>query len=189
MTDGTEQMDGRQGNGWRIAGWSTVAGLILLPWIAMQLTKEVNWTAFDFVAFGGLLVGLGVILEIVVWKARSLAYRAGVGLALLAVFLLLWATGAVGIIGSEDNPANALFLGVMAVAFVGAVIARFRAAGMARAMLAAAGTQVLVCAFALARGAGGEEASWPWDLMVATAVFAGLWSLSAGFFLKAAQKP
>lgn len=41
--------------------------------------------------------------------------------------------GAVGIVGSEDNPANLMYGGVLAVGIVGAVIARFRAEGMARA--------------------------------------------------------
>ena len=34
------------------------------------------------------------------------AYRAAVGVAIAAAFILVWMNLAVGIIGSEDNPAN-----------------------------------------------------------------------------------
>jgi hypothetical protein len=43
---------------------------------------------------------------------------------------------AVGIIGSEDNPANLMYGGVLAVGIIGAIIARFEPHGMARALVA-----------------------------------------------------
>jgi hypothetical protein len=46
-------------------------------------------------------------------------------------------TGAVaGIIGRDGDPANAMYFGALAVGLVGAVIARFRPRGMARAFFA-----------------------------------------------------
>ena len=51
--------------------------------------------------------------------------------AALGAFFLVWVNGAVGIIGNEENQANLLFFGVLAVAVVGSLIARFRAKGMA----------------------------------------------------------
>jgi hypothetical protein len=72
------------------------------------------------------------------------AYRAAVGVAVAAAFILVWMNLAVGIIGTEDNPANLMYGGVLAVGIIGALIARFQPDGMARALFATALAQALV---------------------------------------------
>ncbi len=64
------------------------------------------------------------------------------------------ANGAVGIIGSEDNDANMLYFGVLAVGVVGALMARFRPIGMMLALIATALAQMLVAVIALTAGWG-----------------------------------
>jgi hypothetical protein len=172
----------------RLAGWGAVAGLLLLPAIAMQFTDEVQWTAEDFVFAGGILGGAGVVVELIAWKSGSMAYRAGACLALAAVVLLVWVNGAVGIIGNEDEAANLLYLGVIAVAFIGAVIARFQPGGMMRAMAATAVAQIGVAVTALVLGWGATSANWPKDIIGATFVFALIWIGSAALFREAARR-
>ncbi|MBU1164202.1 hypothetical protein KKA15_01395 [Patescibacteria group bacterium] len=75
--------------------------------------------------------------------------RIAFGVALVAAFLLFWVNGAVGVIGSENNDVNSLYYGVIAVGFIGAVIARFKSRGMARAMFLTALFQLLVPVIAL----------------------------------------
>ena len=169
----------RRGSPWRAVGW-TLAGLVLLvPLVAMQFTREVNWTVGDFI-FAGMLIGLvGLVLELTVRASRIPAYRGGVAAALAASFLIIWVNGAVGMIGDEGSRYTVLFLGVIGVALFGAIIARFRAAGMARAMLVAA----------IAHGAiavGGM----PIDLRggILSLCFAAIWLLSAALFRKAARE-
>jgi len=158
-----------------MAAWSIAALLLLLPLVAMQFTNEVNWTAGDFI-FAGLLIGIvGATFELTVRVSRNHSYRAGVAFALAAAFLTVWANGAVGMIGNEDNPYNLFFLGVILLALVGAVIARFRPAGMAGAMAAAAVAQV---AFAV----GGMPADFRGAVF--SAAFGGIWLLSAALFWK-----
>ena len=78
------------------------------------------------------------------------AYRLAVGLALTAAFLIVWLNAAAGLIGIEDDdPANLLYVGVLAVGFIGAVIAHLQPRGMARALFATALAQALVGAIAL----------------------------------------
>jgi len=76
-----------------------------------------------------------------------MAYRFAVGVALTTAFILLWVNGAVGIIGDESNDANIMYFGVLAVGFIGAIIARFRPLGMARALYAMALAQVLAAGY------------------------------------------
>lgn len=86
-----------KGNLLRTAGWSGVAVVLLAPLIAMRFTDEVNWTAFDFAFAGVLLVGAGLLLELIVWQARRPMVRAGLALVVVAAVLLIWADGAVGL--------------------------------------------------------------------------------------------
>ena len=173
---------------WRMAAWCSAAAVVLLPpLVAMQLTHEVNWTVADFVFAGALVGGAGLTYELAARMTRNTAYRAAVGVALAAAFMLVWVNGAVGIIGSEDNLANLMYGGVLAVGIIGAVIARFRPRGMARAMLAASLAQTLICIVALIGGFG-LPATGPLELVGLNGFFAGLWLLSAWLFRTAARE-
>ena len=58
---------------------------------------EVNWTAFDFILFGALLaVALGS-WELASRRFGKPAWRVAAGIAIVAVFLLVWASLAVGL--------------------------------------------------------------------------------------------
>jgi len=75
----------------------TVALLLLIPLIAMQLTNEVNWTLGDFVIAGVLLFGAGLMCEFVLRKVNKTGLRIIVCTAILLILLLIWAELAVGI--------------------------------------------------------------------------------------------
>ena len=171
---------GWQGNRWRITAWGIAAGFILLPLLAMLVTDEVNWGLEDFALAVALVVGVGLTCDLAVRTTDNRAYRAAVGVALAASFILVWINLAVGIIGSEDNPANLMYWGVLAVAIVGAIIARFRPGGMARALFATALAQALVAVIALIAGLGFTGPI--------TVFFAALWLASAWLFRKAARE-
>lgn len=165
-------------NPWRAGGWGIAACLLLLPLVAMLFTDEVNWTVGDFI-FIGLLIGLvGLAFELTVRVSRNWSHRAGVAAALAASFLTVWVNGAVGMIGSEDNAYNLLFLGVIGVALLGTVVARFRPAGMALAMSVAAVAQVVLAVIGMSSDPLGG---------IFSAGFGGLWLLSAAFFWNAAR--
>jgi len=130
--------------------WATVVALILLiPLVAMQFTDEVAWTLSDFIVMGVLLFGTGLTYVLITRSSSNTAYRFAVGIAVGTAFLLVWLNLAVGLIGSEDNPANLFYGGVLAVGFIGAIIARLQPRGMARALFATALAQLLVPVIAL----------------------------------------
>ncbi|RZA34069.1 MAG: hypothetical protein EOP92_17630 [Lysobacteraceae bacterium] len=160
--------------------WGGAATLLLLPLVAMQFTREVNWTGSDFVVMGALLGIVGIAFEIAVRVARSHAYVFGAGVAVAAAFLMTWINLAVGIVGNENNPANLMFFAVIMVAVVGCLVSWLRPLGMARAMEAAAAAQAVVAAITLAIGEG--------QIFVFTAVFVALWLASAQLFRMAARE-
>lgn len=78
----------------------TVALLLLIPLIAMQFTDDVNWTLFDFVVAGVLLLTTGLMCDLVIRKVNKIEHRIAVCLAILAALLLIWVELAVGIFGT-----------------------------------------------------------------------------------------
>lgn len=186
MAGNTENGGGRRGSRWRVAAWAAAALILLLPLVAMQFTDGVNWDVADFLIAGALLVGVGVPYELAVRKTGDTAYRAAVGVALAAAFLLVWVNGAVGIIGSEDNDANLMYYGVLAVGLIGAFVARFRPGGMARALVVTALAQASVAVVALVAGLG-SPGSGPLEIAALNGFFVSLFVGSAWLFRRAAR--
>ena len=60
---------------WRIIGWSLAGSVLLIPLVAMQFTKEVQWTVGDFM-FAALLIGLvGTAFELAVREHAGAVQR------------------------------------------------------------------------------------------------------------------
>ncbi len=78
----------------------TIVCILLIPLVAMQFTDEVNWTLSDFVAMGILLLGTGLMCELVLRNVKNTEYRIVICGILLAVLVLVWLELAVGIVGS-----------------------------------------------------------------------------------------
>lgn len=178
MASKAMQSDNWRGTWFRKLVWGGALFLFLLPAVAMPLTEEVNWTAGDFVFAAILLFGSAGIVELAMRANSNLAFRAGALFAIAASFLNIWVNAAVGMVGSEDNPYNLLFLGVIVLALAGALAARFRPRGTALAMAAAGVAQILIGAFAIPADQFGGTAS---------AAFGALWLIAAALFHKAAR--
>lgn len=188
LTGDTSNESERRWRMGRIAYWSAAALVILMPLVAMQVTDDVNWTAFDFAFAAAALLGVGALFEIAVRKSGDTVYRAAVGVALATALVLVWVNGAVGILGSEDNDANLLYVGVLVIGVIGALVARFRPWGMARAMAATAAAQAAVAVGALIAGWGGA-ATGPFEVVALNGFFVALWACTAVLFAKAARRP
>lgn len=174
----------------RLIAWSAVIVLILLiPFTAMQFTAEVNWDLFDFMVMGIALLGIGLAYEFIARRSEKTVYRIAFGTGLLGAFLLFWVNGAVGIIGSENNPANLLYGAVFAVGLIGSLLARFKPHGMALMLFIVAIVQLLIPVFALfvwpAQTSWGEAGVF--GVFVFNSIFAILFVVSALLFQKTAQ--
>ena len=66
----------------------------------MQFTDVVNWTTADFIVAGSLLVGTGLIFEIIMRKIKNINYKVGLIVAVLIIVFLIWIELAVGIFGT-----------------------------------------------------------------------------------------
>lgn len=178
MARNMENTGARRRNRWSLAIWGTAAFLLLLPAVAMQFTDEVNWTASDFVFMGVMLTGACGGYELLARTTSNTSYRAAVGIAIVTAFLTVWVNAAVGMLGSEDNPANLLFGAVLGIGGIGAVLSWFRPMGMALSMGTVALAQAAVTVYALVGGYA--------EVAVHVGLFIIPWLLSAQLFRKAA---
>lgn len=179
-----ENGDSQTMSPWRIAAWIIAAFVLLLPVVAMPFARGVDWTASDFVVAAVLLFGALGAYELAARKADNAAYRAGVGVAIAAALLLTWVNAAVGL---TDSSADGLYLGVIAVGIIGAVIARFRPEGMARALFATALALVVVSILALVAGGVPNDTTSAFEVVGLTGFFVALFAGSAGLFRRAAH--
>ncbi|WP_413998220.1 hypothetical protein ACMDB5_10565 [Flavobacterium sp. W1B] len=79
---------------------TVVVILLLIPFIAMQFTNEVDWKISDFVIMGVLLLGTGLLCEIVMRKVKGSNSRIIICLGILLSLFLIWVELAVGILGT-----------------------------------------------------------------------------------------
>ena len=114
-------------------------------------------------------------------------YRLAIGVALATVLFLIWAIGALGIIGEGGRP-DRMYAGVLAVCAIGTLIARLRPRGMAVALLATALAHALVAVVALIAGLQHTEGASVAEILGLNAMYAALFSLSAWLFRRAADQ-
>lgn len=66
----------------------------------MQFTDEVHWNLLDFVVMGALLIGTGLLIELIIRKVLKIEYRIALLIVLLIALLIIWAELAAGIFGT-----------------------------------------------------------------------------------------
>lgn len=164
-------------------------GVVLLIPLALTLLAIWHWKPGVFVlSFILLLCAAGLFYQLMVKKAMSSkVYRFAVGMALIAVFLLVWMNVAVGgILG--DDPANMMYFGVLLAGVTGAFLAKLEPLGMALALFATAFAILLVPAIALIIGTPAFT-NGVLQVFGLHAVFAVLFIGSALLFRHAARIP
>lgn len=165
-------------NKWRPLMWGGFAALIALPAIAMLAGGDVNWGPEDF-TFAIILFGLlGGGIELTMRSRQLGAYRWASVLALGLGFVTLWINLAVGIIGNDDNPLNGHYIYVLGIPIVGALVARFKANGMALAMIATALAHGIIAGIAFAAG---------YNIIPFALVIGGLHGVAAYLYRSAAK--
>ena len=114
-------------------------------------------------------------------------YRLAIGVALGTVLFLIWAIGALGIIGAGGRP-DRMYAGVLAVCALGTVLARLRPRGMALALLATALAQALVAVLALLAGLQHTAGASVAEILGLNGMYVALFCLSAWLFRRAAEE-
>lgn len=156
--------------------------LLLVPFIAMQFTAEVDWGAGDFLLMGALIFSTGMAYVLLSRSSNHMAFKIACGLAVAATFLMIWANLAVGLVGSGPNAANLLLMATVFVVVIGALRSGFTAAGMEKVMYAAALCLALVAVITLVIGIDQQPGSSAVEILGVSGFFAGLYVVAGALF-------
>jgi hypothetical protein len=163
--------------------------ILMIPFIAMRFSNEVNWSLGDFIVMGALLFSTVLALSLAARSSGNIAYRIATCIAIATAFLLVWANLAVGLLGSGPNLPNLMYGGMIVVAVAGAFFTQFSAPAMARIVFTMALVQILVPAIGIiifqAQHVPGENFEDVGPMAGMTGFFTALWLLSALLFHRA----
>jgi hypothetical protein len=179
---------GRRRSLWKSPALIT-ALLLVIPLLGNHFVDGWNWPPGAFVVFGALIFGIGFTYELITRNRDATAYRAAVGIAFAAGFLLVWGNF---VQMADVTPVAAVYFGVPIVGLIGAAVARLRPNGMARALFVTAIAQAMVLAAAvmILISRNPEVSSWTppeWRGLGGNAFFAMLFAGSALLFRKAGR--
>jgi hypothetical protein len=167
-----------QHSGVRLKRLGSVAALMVIPVILLRAAQGFEFDPGDLIFLAILLGLLFAAHEVLLRIPNRLAFHAGLAVAVLTGLGQIWVNLAVGIIGTEDDPANLIYAAVIVVAVLGSAIAAFRPAGLAVAMAFTAIVQASTFFVALAAGFGFTGPI--------TIFFTCLWLIAAALFRRSA---
>jgi hypothetical protein len=73
----------------------------MIPLLAMQFTDDVNWSIYDFVVMGFLLLFFSLGIDVTMKKVKNENIKILYVVLTILIFLLIWAELAVGIFDSQ----------------------------------------------------------------------------------------
>jgi len=74
--------------------------LLLIPLVGMTITDKVNWSPFDFIIMGSLLIFLSIGINFVNNRLKNSKNRVLYIGILVLIFMLVWVELAVGVFGT-----------------------------------------------------------------------------------------
>lgn len=179
---------GRRRSLWKAPAFITALVLLILL-LASRTVEGWNWRPGAFVVVSVLVFTLGFTYELITRNRDAIAYRAAVGIAFGAGFILMWANF---VQMADLTPFAAMYFGVPIVGLIGAAVARLRPKGMAIALCVTALAQVFVLALAviILMTRNPQVATWTppeWRGLGGNAILAMLFGGSAWLFRKAGR--
>lgn len=117
-------------------------GLLMVPLVASRVVPGWNWPVRAFVLVYVLFFALGMAYALIARRMGSWAYKAGVGVALAAGFVLAWSN--MVHIADAEGPVFFVYYAVLAVGIAGAWMAHLKARGLAYTLFAMAATMAVI---------------------------------------------
>jgi hypothetical protein len=122
-------------------------------------------------------------------NSMTIYFRLAIGIAVGTALFLVLGIGALGVIGTEGDRADMMFLGVLGIGVAGAIVSRLRPEGMVWTMAAMATATMIVGIIAIMLGKHEAEASSVAEILGLTGMYASLFAASAWCSHLAAGRP
>lgn len=75
--------------------------LLVVPLIGMCITEEINWSLFDFIIMGVLILTVSIGMNFIFYKTKNLKNRIIYTGIFGLLLLLIWLELAVGVLGTS----------------------------------------------------------------------------------------
>jgi len=147
-----------------------------------------NWTLFDYLAFGGMVGVAGLIFTVAASRPHGFLYKLAASLAVGAAFLLVWAVLAVGALGEPGDPADLMYGLALLIGLVGGALVRLQPRGMVRVALAMAAAHAAIAGIALILGKHRTPVSSVFEVLAVNGLFVALFGGAAALFWLSARR-
>jgi hypothetical protein len=114
----------------------------MVPLVASQVVEGWHWGVGGFAFVYFLFFLTGMVIALVAKKMGVWSYKAGVGVAVVAGFILGWSTWVQA--ADLENPANFWYDIVLVVGAIGACLVRLKASGLAWTLFVMAATLAVI---------------------------------------------
>lgn len=161
--------------------------LLLIPFIGMQVSDEVNWTFSDFLIMGILLFVTGLSVLLVLKMANNIVTKLAFAMAIGTTFLMIFANLAIGLIGSGPHAGNLMYIVVYGVAIIGTLLYFSNTEKMATVMFSTVGSILLLVIIAFVAGMQNYPASSAQEILVVNGFFAALYTIAGTLFKKVSK--
>ena len=74
--------------------------LLLIPLFGNFFSNEFNWSLFDFLVMGTILLTMGILINLIIDKLKKRSFKVLLIIVTLLVFALIYLELAVGIFGT-----------------------------------------------------------------------------------------
>ena len=74
--------------------------LLLIPLFGNVYSDEVNWSLFDFLVMGTILLTMGILINLIIDKLKKRSFKVLLIIVTILVFALIYLELAVGIFGT-----------------------------------------------------------------------------------------
>ena len=74
--------------------------LLLIPLLGNVFSDEVNWSLFDFLVMGTILLTMGILINLIIDKLKKRSFKVLLIIVTILVFALIYLELAVGIFGT-----------------------------------------------------------------------------------------
>jgi len=74
--------------------------LLLIPLLGNVFSDDVNWSLFDFLVMGTILLTMGILINLIIDKLKKRSFKVLLIIVTLLVFALFYLELAVGIFGT-----------------------------------------------------------------------------------------
>ena len=162
--------------------------LLMIPFVAMQISGEVDWSFMDFAIMGTLIFITGMAYVTLTRFASNWLLKLAFIITIGITFFMIWANLAVGLIGSGPHAGNLMYIVIYLIVAIGTLRYYSNPSKMVYVMLATIGGLILLTIVAFLAGMQNYHASSASEILIVNGFFIVPYAIAAILFRDAARK-